>query len=224
MPPRIATTRSAPRSIASLFAALLVCSIASCGGSSDDQATATDQPAAVVATDVPVEAAATSTEFPAATATEAATATIEATVTKPPTAVPPTTAPTEVPATAAPQPAALPAGVVDRDPNLAANCGDFPSPAAAQSWWNYYRGQGNNNPGGLDGDGDGDVCEQGNDGPSSGSQPVAPAPAAPSVACSGAKTCNEFGSHAEAQAYWEACGRPDKMDRDGDGVVCESLP
>ena len=36
--------------------------------------------------------------------------------------------------------------------------------------------------------------------------------------------CDSFDSQREAQAYWEAHGRPATADRDGDGKVCESLP
>ena len=37
--------------------------------------------------------------------------------------------------------------------------------------------------------------------------------------------CKDFGSQREAQAYFEANGPgdPDRLDRDNDGVACESL-
>lgn len=37
--------------------------------------------------------------------------------------------------------------------------------------------------------------------------------------------CNDFGSQREAQAYFEANGPgdPDSLDRDNDGIACESL-
>lgn len=203
-----------------LMALLLSCGLYACGGTDTTAEPGAQEPPTAAAAEVaPTEAEATATEESLPTATNEATATEEPTV-APPTSAPPTT----IPPTAVPQPPALPAGVVDRDPNLDANCADFPSPAAAQSWWDYHRSKGHGNPGGLDGDNDGDVCEQGNDGPESGANPVAPPPAAPSIACSGSKRCAEFGTQADAQAYWEACGRPGDMDRDGDGRICESLP
>ena len=43
---------------------------------------------------------------------------------------------------------------------------------------------------------------------------------------SGDKDCADFDTHAEAQTYFEAVGPgdPNGLDRDGDGVACESLP
>lgn len=42
------------------------------------------------------------------------------------------------------------------------------------------------------------------------------------------RNCGDFSTHAEAQAFYEAAGGPGvdphELDRDGDGVVCESLP
>ena len=66
-----------------------------------------------------------------------------------------------------------------------------------------------------------------------------PQPAAPSGAGEGLSTsslaydpsgpdrdCGEFSSQSEAQAFFEAAGGGDlhRLDRDGDGVACESLP
>lgn len=87
-----------------------------------------------------------------------------------PTDVPPTTVPpTAVPAlpTAAPriQPAAAvpPAEPVDPapgyDPATNVNCGDFASRSQARAWWHYWRAKGVGNPGGLDGNNDGEACE-----------------------------------------------------------------
>lgn len=202
----------------------LVLSCGLCSRLGSDNPTIKTSPTPVVATDLPAATEPVSTEAPEPTLAPEPSATEAAPPTNAPTDIPPTAPPTPIPPTAAPQPAGLPAGVEERDPNIDANCADFSSPAAAQTWWAYHRAQGHSNPGGLDGDNDGDVCEQGNDGPSSGAQPDAPPPAAPSIACSGSKKCAEFGSQGEAQAYWEACGRPGDMDRDGDGRICESLP
>lgn len=40
------------------------------------------------------------------------------------------------------------------------------------------------------------------------------------------KDCKDFKTHAEAQAFFEAAGPgdPHKLDSDGDGLACESLP
>lgn len=38
------------------------------------------------------------------------------------------------------------------------------------------------------------------------------------------RNCTTFSSWAEADAYWRAQGRPAEMDRNGDGIPCESLP
>ena len=55
--------------------------------------------------------------------------------------------------------------------------------------------------------------------------PPSPPPAQPAgLACAGARRCDEFGTHAAAQEYFERCGRPARMDSDKDGIACESLP
>lgn len=46
---------------------------------------------------------------------------------------------------------------------------------------------------------------------------------------SGDKDCADFSTHSQAQAYFEAKGgsssnNVDKLDRDGDGIACETLP
>lgn len=126
------------------------------------------------------------------------------------------------------QPAAPPNPRPDLSPDEDRNCGDFKDNGEAQDWYDFWRSPDRPNPGDLDGDNDGEICEQGASGGVAPAQiqplipqvPPAP-PAGPN--CVGARTCATFGSHAEAQAYWEACGRPSQMDRDGDGVVCENL-
>lgn len=42
----------------------------------------------------------------------------------------------------------------------------------------------------------------------------------------GDKDCTDFATHAEAQAFFESAGQgdPHRLDRDGDGIACESLP
>jgi hypothetical protein len=48
----------------------------------------------------------------------------------------------------------------------------------------------------------------------------------PSVQSIGDKDCSGFATHAEAQAFFESAGAgdPHRLDRDGDGVACETLP
>ncbi|MDO8573292.1 MAG: excalibur calcium-binding domain-containing protein [Candidatus Daviesbacteria bacterium] len=43
---------------------------------------------------------------------------------------------------------------------------------------------------------------------------------------SGDKDCTDFATHAEAQAFFESAGSgdPHRLDRDGDGIACETLP
>jgi len=40
------------------------------------------------------------------------------------------------------------------------------------------------------------------------------------------KDCSDFSTHAEAQAFFESqrSGDPHGLDRDGDGLACETLP
>jgi micrococcal nuclease len=42
----------------------------------------------------------------------------------------------------------------------------------------------------------------------------------------GDKDCGDFSTHAQAQAFFEAAGAgdPHRLDRDGDGLACETLP
>lgn len=112
------------------------------------------------------------TATPKATETEKATATDEPTA--PPTATP---VPTAVPPTAAPQFA------YDPNPCDQLNCGDFAGKSTdPQEWWNARKSEQCPNPGGLDGDNDGSVCEEGEGGVPA-AQPVAPPPPAPSSGC-----------------------------------------
>ena len=47
-----------------------------------------------------------------------------------------------------------------------------------------------------------------------------------SVYSGGDKDCSDFATHAQAQAFFEAAGPgdPHRLDRDGDGIACETLP
>jgi hypothetical protein len=48
----------------------------------------------------------------------------------------------------------------------------------------------------------------------------------PSVQSVGDKDCSSFATRAEAQAFFEEAGAgdPHRLDRDGDGLACETLP
>lgn len=63
--------------------------------------------------------------------------------------------------------------------------------------------------------------------PETPSTPEAPAPSQEELNGPD-KDCSDFSSQAEAQAFFEAAGGPErdphKLDRDGDGLACESLP
>lgn len=57
---------------------------------------------------------------------------------------------------------------------------------------------------------------------------VTPAPSGKYICSSNVYNCSDFKTHAEAQAAFEACGGTGndihKLDQDGDGLACESLP
>lgn len=49
---------------------------------------------------------------------------------------------------------------------------------------------------------------------------------APAIAFAQDYDCSDFDTHAEAQRFFERAGPgdPHRLDRDGDGVACETLP
>ncbi len=160
---------------------------------------------------------------------EAATARPEATETKAPTEAPtetpePTAAPTSTPEPTLPPPTATPA-IPDLNPDQDRDCNEFANREQAQAYWEHYRNPGRPNPGRLDGNSNGIVCED----PDRSAREVAPAPqpqpaaAQPSRPCDTSLKCTDFGSKAEMLAWWNACGRPSKYDKNGDGDPCESL-
>ncbi len=177
---RLATMSRNQKIGTGLVALLVSCGLCSRLGSGDDKPAATVEPTAAVATDLPVKVAATATDEPKATATEAATATEEATATEAPTEEP-----TAEPATAAPaQPTALPA-YMSLDPGEDRDCDEFPSQADAQAYWQAYRTADRPNPGRLDGNGNSKVCEDPDRAARQAPAPVeaAPPPAAPASGC-----------------------------------------
>lgn len=52
------------------------------------------------------------------------------------------------------------------------------------------------------------------------------APRQPSTFSGGDRDCGDFSTHAEAQEFFESAGSgdPHRLDRDGDGLACETLP
>lgn len=163
-----------------LIALLVSCGLCSRLGSGDDKPAGTVEPTAAVATDEPVSAAATATDEPEATSTEAATATEEATATEVPT-----DEPTVELATAAPvQPTAQPA-YMSLDPGQDRDCDEFPSQADAQAYWQAYRTADRPNPGRLDGNGNSKVCEDPDRAArqAPAQEQAAPPPAAPASGC-----------------------------------------
>jgi DNA uptake protein ComE-like DNA-binding protein len=146
---RFATMSRNQKIGAGLVALLLSCGICSRLGGGNKPAT-TDKPTDAAATEVPVKVEVTATDEPVATATEAATATADSTATEEPTAELATATPV--------QPTAQPA-YMSLDPGQDRDCDEFPSQAAAQSYWESYRTAERPNPGRLDGNGNSKVCE-----------------------------------------------------------------
>ncbi len=106
------------------------------------------------------------------------------------------------------------------------SCSDF------ESWWdaqNFYYAAGGpeHDPHRLDGNSDGVVCESLADTPQSDSSPSTPESNASSSDFVD-RNCGDFADWQSAQAFFESAGGPNRdphrLDRNGDGVACESLP
>lgn len=147
------------------------------------------------------------------------------------TAPAPTAAiPTPEPPTPAAAPTSTPPGGLRYDPfGPDRDCGDFATHEEAQAFFVAAGGPGRD-PHRLDGDGDSIACE-------SLPRSALPTPAIRSNPTSGImrynpfgpdRDCGNFATHAEAQAFFVAAGGPGRdphrLDGDGDGVACESLP
>ena len=118
------------------------------------------------------------------------------------------------------------------------NCGDF------SSWWdaqNFYLAAGGpaEDPHRLDRNGDGTACESLSGAPGDDPQqgdsdsPSSPSRSAPTATPKDDdgfvdRNCGDFNTWNEAQAFFEEEGGPaedpHRLDRDKDGVACESLP
>ena len=203
---------------------------------SPTQASPTPKPDRPTRTPIPT---ATATEIPTpvptATATEIPTPVPTATATEVPTPVPTATAteiPTPVPtatATATPTPAPTATPTATEEPDR--NCSDFDTWQEAQDFYEAAGGP-ESDPHGLDGDNDGIACEGLPGAPKPAATPTeVPTPtqtATPPVEEDDDRNCSDFDTWREAQDFYESEGGPASdphgLDRDGDGIACESLP
>ena len=172
-----------------------------------------------------------------------------------PTTTPtPTPVPTKVPAptsTPAPTPTSTPVPTLPaKDPLVDRNCGDFADWREAQDFY-LSEGGPDDDPHGLDRDGDGVACQSLSGAPQRKSESPTPSPTptptpTPTPASQAQATeaapafsdlpfdpngpdrdCGDFSSWWIAQNFFLAAGGPDedphRLDHNGDGIVCESL-
>lgn len=156
-----------------LMALLLSCGLCSRLGTGGDKPK--ESPTEAVAEATATTADPTATNEPRPTDTEEATATEAATATEKPTV-----APTAVPV----QPTSEPA-YMSLDPLQDRDCAEFPSQAAAQAYWDRHQSADRPNPGRLDGNGNGRVCEDPDRAArqAPAQEQAAPPPAAPAAGC-----------------------------------------
>ena len=109
------------------------------------------------------------------------------------------------------------------------NCSDFPTWSEAQEFYESEGGPGKD-PHRLDRDGDGVACQSLPGAPGSGTssrQSVSKA-STPTPMPEDTYNCSDFATWSEAQSFYESEGGPSsdphRLDRDGDGVACQSLP
>ena len=108
------------------------------------------------------------------------------------------------------------------------NCADFSNWSEAQAFY-LAAGGPNDDPHGLDHNGDGSACESLSGAPTQVSEPSldeqATAALAPEIED---RNCADFSNWSEAQAFYLAAGGPDQdphgLDRNKNGEACESLP
>ena len=173
------------------------------------------------------------TPAPGPTATATPTPTLQPTPTFIPT---PTATPTYTPVPT------LPA----KEPLVDRNCGDFADWQEAQDFY-LSEGGPDDDPHGLDRDGDGVACQSLSGAPQRKSESPTPSPTPTPTSASQAqateaapafsdlpfdpngadKDCGDFSSWWIAQNFFLAAGGPDedphRLDHNGDGIVCESL-
>ena len=158
-----------------------------------------------------------------------------------PTAVPPTptpivATPTPILATPTPTPAETPtltphptpAETKDEAEEADRNCSDFDTWSEAQA---FYKSEGgpDSDPHGLDRNNDGIACESLPGSPERPSPTPTPAPQpAQDEPEEPDRNCSDFDTWSEAQAFYKSEGGPDSdphgLDRNNDGIACESLP
>ena len=109
------------------------------------------------------------------------------------------------------------------------NCSDFATWSEAQSFYESEGGPGSD-PHRLDRDGDGVACQSlpGSPGDGGASNRSGSAGATPTPKPKDTHNCSDFDTWSEAQSFYESEGGPGsdphRLDRDGDGVACQSLP
>ena len=114
------------------------------------------------------------------------------------------------------------------------NCSDFDSWAEAQAFFEAEGGP-ESDPHRLDHDGDGIACESlpgapkpATATPTPDSRATTPTPGTVYDPDGPDRNCSDFDTWAEAQAFYEAAGGPESdphgLDRDRNGIACESLP
>ena len=118
------------------------------------------------------------------------------------------------------------------------NCSDFETWSEAQSFYESEGGPGSD-PHRLDGDGDGVACQSLPGSPNREPEPTPAAVAAqrtpaasptpaPASESKDTHNCSDFETWSEAQSFYESEGGPGsdphRLDGDGDGVACQSLP
>ena len=158
-----------------------------------------------------------------------------------PTPTPTPQSPTPAPQEPTPTPESSTPGT---DPSGAdRNCSDFATWAEAQAFYEAAGGPETDRHR-LDGDGNGIACEslpgspirRASPTPTSTPESSTPTPTPPTPESSTLGTdpggpdrnCSDFATWAEAQAFYKAAGGPGsdrhRLDRDGNGIACESLP
>ncbi len=137
--------------------------------------------------------------------------------------------PVSTPQTPAVTPTVLPTLTSTPEPQDTHNCSDFSTWQEAQSFFESEGGPGSD-PHNLDGNDDGVACQSLPGAPGSKSTSKSTANPTPTPASEPQDThnCSDFATQPEAQAFYESEGGPasdpHKLDRDGDGTACESLP
>ena len=133
-------------------------------------------------------------------------------------------APQDDPGPAKPSPTPTP---TPEDTFVDRNCGDFDTWREAQNFFLSEGGPGHD-PHGLDRDGDGVACQSLPGAPQDDPGPAKPSPTPTPGDTFIDRNCGDFATWREAQDFFLSEGGPGsdphRLDRDGDGVVCQSLP